>query len=89
MKAILNKCTTVVTLYISLFEGWYMARYSEYIPSLSRVCPEYIPSLYRTRVKLRMNLGRTGVNVIEAYPIADKLLVNAYPLTCHSDEGGI
>ena len=38
-----------------------MAGYSEYIPSVIRVCPEYIPSLYRTQVELRINLGRTGV----------------------------
>ena len=36
--------------------------YSEYIPRLTRVCPEYIPSLDRTQVKLGMNLRRTGVN---------------------------
>ena len=40
-----------------------MAGYSEYNPSLSRVCPEYIPSLYSTQVKLGLDLGRTGVIV--------------------------
>jgi hypothetical protein len=38
-----------------------MAGYSEFIPSLIRVCPEYNPSLFRTKVRLGINLGKTGV----------------------------
>jgi hypothetical protein len=45
----------------SMAEGRLSLGYSEYIPSLIRVCPEYIPSLYRSQVKLGVNLGRTVV----------------------------
>jgi len=45
-------------------KGKSISCYFEYIPSLSRVCPEYIPSLYRSRNEPGIDSGRTGVDIL-------------------------